>query len=62
MAVVNWSVTVPPGDAMTDGTSVDVAITAIDPAGNESTPTTSTIHVDTTAPTDPTVNIRMMAI
>ena len=52
----NWSLTVPGGDALTDGSNVDFTITAVDAAGNESTATTTTLTFDTSAPNNPTVN------
>jgi gliding motility-associated-like protein len=50
----NWSVTVPNGDALADGTYT-VSATATDAAGNTSPVGTGTLVVDTTAPAAPVV-------
>ena len=49
----SWSVT--PTQALADGTA-NVTVTATDPAGNISAPTTVPVTIDTTAPVAPTVN------
>ena len=53
----NWSVTVPPGDALPDGTTATVSVTATDPSGNTSPAVTENLLIDTSAPDAPQLRI-----
>ena len=52
-----WSVTVPGGNALTEGATVGLEVTSTDAAGNTSSTTTDSFIVDTIAPAIPTSTI-----
>ena len=53
----SWNVTVPGANALTEGATAGVEVTATDAAGNVSPTTTDSFIVDTIAPTEPTSTI-----